>query len=89
MKMKNSSGGHSAVVTMSLRLGSQVIPVRQLAPTFLIIDGRRDVGSTAGEIALTIDGHLALYRVQLPDGISSARTRQPATIEAVEQLNSN
>jgi len=84
--MNISSSGHSAVVTMNLRLDTKVIPVRQLAPAFLIVDGCHDLASTAGEIAVTIDGHLTLYSVELPEGISSSRTRQPATFKPVEQL---
>jgi hypothetical protein len=84
--MKTSISGHSAVVTMNLRLGSAVIPVRQLAPTFLIVEGHHDLESGTGEIALTVDGHLTLYQVQLPEGISSTRARQAATFNPAEQL---
>lgn len=74
---------HSAKVSMVLRVDERTIPVAQLGPDFLIVGETRDCLAASGTLDLTIDGARSSYRVDLPQGISMARIKQPAKFSPV------
>ena len=74
-----SPGGHSADVMISLMFRGQSIPVAQLGPDFLLLDGPADHAPGPASILLRVDQSEKRWDVRLPNGISSASKRVAIT----------
>src|SRR5437660_6991460 len=67
--------GFSADVRMYLYVNGQVFAIGQLGPDFMILDDPADHPPTEAEIALSIDGRVQRWHVQLPDGVRAGNPR--------------
>lgn len=64
-------GGHSANVSITLKLNGSSIPVAQLGPGFLLLDVATDHAPGEGSIVMRVDQSERTWPVSLPNGISS------------------
>jgi hypothetical protein len=62
---------------MRLYVNGRTFVIGQLGPDFVILDDAADIPRTGAEIALSIDGRLRRWRVELPEGITVAKSRTP------------
>lgn len=60
---------------MHLRVNGSLLRIGQLGPTFLILDDAADHPPGEAEIIMSVDGRTRQWRVELPEGLSSARPR--------------
>jgi hypothetical protein len=67
--------GYSAEVQMRLSVNGFTLSIGQLGPDFLLLEETVDHPPSEAEISLSIDGDVSRWTVQLPDGISSGRSR--------------
>jgi hypothetical protein len=77
------TGGHSANVKMRLLLNGSSIPVAQMGPDFLILESATEHPPSDAIIELRIDASERRWKVQLPNGISTA-SRTVAISQAVD-----
>ena len=82
--MITSKSGHSALVTLELRLGERRIPLTQLAHNFAIATEPVEFPPGEGEIVMSIDGAFEHIPVFLPEGCS--RSDRRFSIKSIRQL---
>ncbi|HLX69700.1 MAG TPA: hypothetical protein VKV04_08750 [Verrucomicrobiae bacterium] len=75
-------GGHSAQVRIKLLVNGSSIPVAQMGPDFLLVNGAIDHPPGNARIILQVDESKREWDVHLPEGISSTSKR--IVISAVE-----
>jgi hypothetical protein len=82
MIAKPSQGGHSAQVNMKLLVNGTSIPVIQMGPDFVLVNGAIDHPPTGARLVLQVDESERKWNVHLPNGISSGSKR--VAISAVQ-----
>ncbi len=60
---------------MELRINGFVLAIGQLGPDFIILDKPLPHPPSDAEITVSIDGNERRWKVQLPDGISTKKSR--------------
>jgi hypothetical protein len=75
MILSSGHKGHSADVRMHLLINGTSLPVAQLGPDFLLLDGAVDHPPTDASILLGVDESERQWRVHLPEGISASSKR--------------
>jgi hypothetical protein len=58
---------------MHLHVNGHVLAIGQLGPDFIILDAPADHPAARAEIAVSIDGRMRRWPVQLPDGIAAGK----------------
>jgi hypothetical protein len=58
---------------MELHVNGRILAIGQLGPDFLILNNPADHPPAAAEIALSIDGRVKRWPVQLPDGLTAGK----------------
>ncbi len=71
------NSGYSPPITIELIVQGQQFNVASLGPDNAILRSARSVQPGTGMIRLTIDGHLTIYHIDLPQGIDPQRNEQP------------
>lgn len=66
-------GAYSADVRMRLHIDGRTFPIGQLGPDFVILDDPIDHPPSEAEISVSIDGRARIWRVELPEGVSTAK----------------
>jgi hypothetical protein len=75
MITKSNQGGHSAQVKMTLLVNGSSIPVVQMGPDFVLVNGAIDHPPTGATLVLQVDESERGWNVHLPNGISSDSKR--------------
>lgn len=60
---------------MQLSVNGHTFLIGHLGPSFVILDNPADLPPSQAEIAMSIDGRVKRWPVQLPDGVSADRPR--------------
>jgi hypothetical protein len=68
---QSSYGGHSALVKMTLLINGSSIPIAQMGPDFLLVNGAIDHPPANARLVLQVDESRREWDVRLPEGISS------------------
>ena len=75
MSINASKLGYSSDVRMELNVNGFVLPIGQLGPDFIILRASTDHPPAEAEIVMWIDGDESRWNIQLPDGISTDKSR--------------
>jgi hypothetical protein len=73
----SSSSGYSPPIRVTLEIGSESLPVAEVAPSYLVLRSARAMGPANGTVVLNVDGRSTRYSVILPQGINPSIERQP------------
>jgi hypothetical protein len=74
---------HSADVAMNLVINGTTLPVAQLGPDFLLLDGGIDYPPGDATLILRVDSSERRWKVRLPNGISA--NLQRVAIESIPE----
>jgi hypothetical protein len=77
MSLSSPSSGYSPPIRVTLEIGSESLPVAELAPSYLVLRSARPMGPANGTVVLNVDGRSTRYAVVLPQGINPTVERQP------------
>ena len=75
MMSLSSQGGHSAQVKMQLLVNGFSIPIAQMGPDFLLVDGPINHPPGEASVVMRVDESESRWAVRLPAGMSSASNR--------------
>ena len=75
MIASSNQGGHSGQVKMRLLVNGTCIPVSQMGPDFLLVDGPINHPPGNASLVLQVDQSESRRDVRLPEGISATSKR--------------
>jgi hypothetical protein len=76
MELPKSFSGYSPPITIELQIGSNHFNVASMSSEGIALRDATPLGPTSGVIRMTVDKHLTVYHVELPQGIDPARDEQ-------------
>jgi hypothetical protein len=83
----SSDAGYSPEISAELFLYDHCFQVASLGPNRVVIRHARSLPPGRGTIRMLIDGHLTLYHVEFPSGISPEHLDQPMVVlSATEEV---
>jgi len=68
--------GYSPPVTIELEVGASKFSVGSLSADKLALRDAKSLPPLSGVVRLTVDGHVTVYHVELPEGIDPQRDEQ-------------